>query len=264
MIKEVLLRDYPFRDIKPLLCGEQKCKSGHAFGPAMRPYYLLHYIFSGQGVFKTSKGTYSVNQGDIFIIHPFEITYYEADQKEPWHYCWVGFELNLPIDTWLEEDVIALPQAEYLFKAIKESDLIETGREFYICSKIYELLIQVEDRKRANKEMINVYIDQAKNYIMANYMKSITIEGLAEKLGLERSYFSNIFKKRIGKSPQAYLVEFRLNKAAELMGLYGYTPGEAAISVGYQDSFNFSKMFKKRFGVSPSEYRKNLIVKNRS
>ncbi len=257
MIKEVLLRDYPFKDIKPLLCGEEKCRNGHAFGPATRPYYLLHYVLSGKGRFESSRGSYNVKQGEIFVIHPFEVTYYEADQKEPWHYCWVGFELDLPIRTCLEEDVISLPQAEYIFKAIKESDLIETGREFYICSKIYELLIQVEDRKRENKEAVSIYIDKAKNYIMANYMKPITIEGLAEKLGLERSYFSNIFKKKMGKSPQAYLVEFRLTKAAELMGLYDYKPGEAATSVGYHDLFNFSKMFKKKFGISPTEYKKN-------
>ena len=58
----------------------------------------------------------------------------------------------------------------------------------------------------------------------------------------------------MGKSPQAYLVEFRLTKAAELMGLYDYKPGEAATSVGYHDLFNFSKMFKKKFGISPTEY----------
>lgn len=166
----------------------------------------------------------------------------------------------MPIRTCLEEDVISLPQAEYIFKAIKENDLIETGREFYICSKIYELLVQVEDRKRENKEAVSIYIDKAKNYIMANYMKPITIEGLAEKLGLERSYFSNIFKKKMGKSPQAYLVEFRLTKAAELMGLYDYKPGEAATSVGYHDLFNFSKMFKKKFGISPTEYKKTIDI----
>ncbi|MBS5112612.1 MAG: AraC family ligand binding domain-containing protein, partial [Coprobacillus cateniformis] len=80
-IKEVLLRDYPFKDIKPLLCGEEKCRNGHAFGPATRPYYLLHYVLSGKGRFESSRGSYNVKQGEIFVIHPFEVTYYEADQN---------------------------------------------------------------------------------------------------------------------------------------------------------------------------------------
>lgn len=256
MVKEILLRDYPFQDIKPLICGEEDCESGHDFGPATRPYYLIHYVLSGKGSFQSPRGMYEVKQGEMFIIHPFEVTYYKADVKEPWHYCWVGFEMHLPAQVYLEEDVIHLPHAEHIFKGIKESEWIETGREFYICSKIYELLLQLGAGQIENREGASSYIDKAKNYIMANYMKPITVEGLAEKLGLERSYFSNLFKKQMGKSPQTYLVEFRLIKAAELMSLYDYKPGEAATSVGYSDLFNFSKMFKKKFGMSPTDYKK--------
>lgn len=256
MVKEILLREYPFGDVKPLICGEEKCRGGHVFGPATRSYYLLHYVLSGQGVYRSKRGQYTVKKGEIFVIHPYEVTYYEADQKDPWHYCWVGFEMNLPGKMYLEADIIHLPQGEHIFRGIKDSDRIESGQEFYICSKIYELLAQLEARKGGEKKSGKDYVDKARNYIMANYMKPIKIEELGDKLGLERSYFSNLFKKHVGKSPQAYLVEFRLVKAAELMIMHQYKPGEAAINVGYTDIFNFSKMFKKKFGMSPTEYIK--------
>lgn len=255
MIKEVLLREYPFGDIKPLICGEENCKPEHVYGPSTRPYYLLHYVLSGKGYFENQNSKYAVTKGDIFVIRPFEVIYYKADKKDPWHYCWVGFEMNLPCKSYLEEDIIRLPQGEHIFRALKDSDAIGEGKELYVCSKIYELLAQLETRQIGDKKSGKAYIDKAKNYIMANYMKDIGVEDLATKLGLERSYFSTLFKKHIGKSPQEYLVEFRLMKAAELMVMYDYRPGEAAVNVGYADIYNFSKMFKKKFGISPTAYK---------
>jgi ABC-2 type transport system ATP-binding protein len=47
-----------------------------------------------------------------------------------------------------------------------------------------------------------------------------------------------------------------LEKAAELLTVYGQSPSTAGISVGYPDLYHFSKIFKKHFGVSPREYQK--------
>lgn len=254
MVKEVLLRSYPFKDIKPLLCGEEICVSEHAFGPATRDYYLLHYVLSGKGVFHTPRGKYEVVKGDVFVIRPFEVTYYKAHKKEPWHYCWVGFESTLPIESLLGEDIVHLPQAEHLFRGIKESDTIHKGRELYVCAKIFELLGQIEMMEEEKRDQTLAYIEQVQNYISAYYMKAISVELLAQKVGLERSYFSRTFKTYMGKSPQQYIVDFRLEKAAELISMHGYTPTQAAMSVGYKDLFQFSKMFKKKFGIPPSQY----------
>ncbi|MGL4736001.1 MAG: AraC family transcriptional regulator [Cellulosilyticaceae bacterium] len=255
MLREILLRAYPFGDIKPLVCGEETCEKAHAFGPATRDYYLLHYVLSGKGRFRTPRGQYEVGKGQFFVIRPFEVTYYEADQMEPWHYCWVGFESQLDLGYLLCADVMSLPQGEHLFRAMKDSDGLAAGREFYVCAKLYELLGQLEAVGVPQKDQSRVYVEQVQNYISANYMKPITVELLAQKVGLERSYFSRVFRSYIGKSPQQYLVDFRLEKAAELISSHSYTPTRAAQSVGYGDFFNFSKMFKKKFGSAPSQYK---------
>lgn len=255
MVREILLRAYPLGDVKPLMCGEEICEKGHAFGPATRDHYLLHYVLSGKGCFKTPRGEYEVTKGQFFVIRPFEITYYEASKQVPWHYCWVGFETQLEIERLLSCDVMTLPQGEHLFRAIKDSDRLQEGREFYVCAKIYELLGQLEGSGASQKDQTRIYVEQVLNYIGANYMKPITVTLLAQKVGLERSYFSRIFKGYVGKAPQQYLVDFRLEKAAELMSSHGYTPTEAARSVGYEDLCNFSKMFKKKLGSAPSQYK---------
>ncbi|MFQ7553124.1 MAG: AraC family ligand binding domain-containing protein [Blautia marasmi] len=73
-------------------CGTEPCTPGHAFGPAVRPHYLIHVVLDGKGVYKRNGETYHLKAGDAFLISPMESTYYQADTKEPWRYAWVGFD----------------------------------------------------------------------------------------------------------------------------------------------------------------------------
>jgi hypothetical protein len=61
-----------------------------AMGPAVREYYLFHYIFSGKGCFRTGERTYFLHEGQGFLIFPGDLNYYEADTVAPWSYGWLG------------------------------------------------------------------------------------------------------------------------------------------------------------------------------
>ena len=92
-------------------------------------------------------------------------------------------------------------------------------------------------------------------------MRDVSIGELAGKLNLNRSYFSTLFRKKTGKSPQQYLTDYRMGCACQLMTEHGYSPGKAALSTGYPDIFSFSRMFKKHFGVFPREYSRRQTEK---
>ena len=90
----------------------------------------------------------------------------------------------------------------------------------------------------------------------AYYYPRITIENVAAKLHVNKSYFSEIFKEAMGVSPKHYLNEIRMKKAAERLCKEDFTVSAVAISVGFPDAFSFSRAFKKYHGCSPSEYVK--------
>lgn len=256
VMKMIFLANKNLKDINPMECGEEYCSPDFYRGPTSRQYYLLHYIFEGKGTFRTNSNKYTVTKGQIFVMHPYEVVYYYADPSNPWHYCWIGFEMSIECSVINNNSIVDIPQAEHIFNLIKNADNIDNQRELYLCGKIYELLSMLEQPKVSKRSLTLEYAKKAKQYIDINYMHPISIAQIAKDLNINRSYFSTIFRKHIGKSPQQYLLDVRLENAAELIANHNCSVSEAAISSGYPDIFNFSKMFKNKFGVSPSYYAK--------
>jgi len=195
----------------------------------------LHYVINGKGVYYTPNGSYIVEKGQIFVIKPNEMTAYQADGDDPWHYYWIGFESSLELSNSL-------------------GDGIDQGREFFICGRIYDLLYMLSNKNHPG-EKGERYVRMAQGYIHKHYqMPDLRVDALAKSLNLDRAYFSKIFRKHIGKSPQQYIVDYRLEKSVELMTCSDLTPGEAAREVGYGSTLDFSRMFSRHFGMSPSAF----------
>ncbi|EKQ56612.1 MULTISPECIES: AraC family transcriptional regulator [unclassified Clostridium] len=266
MHHDILVLNQNFKDLNPLLCGVEECCKSHEFGPASREYFLIHYIVDGKGKFKIRDKTYILKKGNIFIIRPNEITYYEADNEDPWKYIWIGFNLNLSGNlfekaSFLRKDILYSQASEYIFRSMLESEKFQISKEIFLTSKLYELfsiLIEEENNEAVN-DFPKIYVMKAESYILANYMREITVESISNYLGINRGYFSTIFKKSIGKSPKQYIIDVRLEKAARFLLENNFSPSEAARSTGYIDIFNFSKMFKKKFGVSPLYYKSKML-----
>lgn len=82
-----------------------------------------------------------------------------------------------------------------------------------------------------------------------------TVVSLAGAAGMSRAAFARRFTALVGQPPLAYLTEWRMALAAELLARPGTTVAAAARQVGYADAFGFSAAFKRVRGVSPSAVR---------
>lgn len=258
-------------DLSVYYCGTEKCSPTHSFGPAVRDHFLVHYILSGEGFYHVDDKIYKLSKNQGFLIWPNVPTYYEADHKNPWNYVWVGFSgvkakaylahANLsrenPIFTYDKGDLLK----DTIFKML-EYQKLDFANELRIQGLLFlflsELVSIANAPVSASENPKEIYINKCIQFIEKNYSMSITINSLAEYVGLNRCYLSSLFKAILNTSPQEFLINFRMNKACELMKNDTLSISDISRSVGYLDPFAFSRMFKSVIGQSPSEYRKNI------
>ena len=50
--------------------GHSVTGPGHRYGPAVRSYYLIHFILAGKGTFQANQHTYHLHAGQGFLIEP--------------------------------------------------------------------------------------------------------------------------------------------------------------------------------------------------
>lgn len=257
MQKNEIVINERYAGVNPVQFGSETCSPGHSFGPSVRTHWLLHYVVSGFGTFVRENEIFRVCPGEMFVIPPYEETYYEADHHKPWRYIWIGFTLEGTIPEVMTESVIRCVRVGSIFDEMLRCNQFNNGRSAYLNSKIWELFAVLLEEE----EVKNDYVNKALNYMNAEYVHGVTVSQVAEKMRLDRSYFSTLFKAEMGMSPQKYLMHLRLEKAAELITIYGESPTTAGISVGYPDLYHFSKIFKQHFGYSPRMYQKKYQEK---
>lgn len=254
MYESEIITGKNYQDINPVIFGHESCEPSHHHGPAIRTYWLLHFVVSGKGYFSIENREYSVRAGEIFVIPPYTEAYYEADAENPWEYIWIGFVTSTSLPAQLT-DVMTIQKAGHIFKSMKTAQNMNAGRTEFLCGKLWELFSAILE----NTDVGFNYIDTALNIIHTEYMLGITVQEIADRLNLERTYFSHIFKKAVGLSPKKYLLSHRMKRAADLILNHGQSISITASSVGYSDIYVFSKMFKQFYGVSPTQCKASDI-----
>ena len=135
MKKDVLFNRH-LSDLNPILIGREVCAPGHAFGPSVRKYTLIHCVVKGKGIFEKENKRYTVHEGEAFLILPEEVTYYCADGEDPWEYHWVAFDGSLA------EKFRELPPVFPLSSSWTQRMLATEGldmREYRIASLLFQM-----------------------------------------------------------------------------------------------------------------------------
>lgn len=263
-----------FVDLGLYQFGREQCKPAHSFGPAARNHYLFHYVVSGAGTLMAdnSKGitqTYSIKSKQGFMIFPDQITTYIADRELPWDYIWIEFD-GLRVKAILEAAGLTVNSPVYRAKSkslredmMNEMLYMTQNREsspFHLIGHLY-LFLDYLTRSSAGmhinqgSQLRDFYIHEALNFIEHNFQNDISVEEIAAVCGLNRSYFGKIFKEALGKTPQEFLLSYRMAKAADLLKLTQLSVGDISSAVGYANQLHFSRAFKNVYGASPRAWR---------
>ena len=133
----------------------------------------------------------------------------------------------------------------------------------YIIMDAFIELNNIFDNNVTEKEIFagknySFLLNKAKDFVEKNYMNcDISLNNVAEYIGLSPTYFSTIFKQELGINFIDYLTKTRINEAKILLRSTDKRISDIAMEVGYRDQHYFSSSFKKYQGDTPKAYREN-------
>lgn len=249
------------------LCGWEECAPGHAFGPAIRPHYLFHYILRGKGIFQAGGRQYALHAGQGFLICPQESTYYAADETEPWQYCWFGFDgyeaeailarCELSEQNRIFHDTTAGVLEQALIQLVETFDSPHYN-DYAAIGQLYLVFSHMARHAHPCPQPGKGYADAAADFIGNNYSYDIKIGDIARHIGIDRTYLYKAFLLRYQCSPQQYLIRYRLDMACRLLESTDASITEIACSCGFKDTPSFYKRFCQRYAQPPAQYRRNF------
>lgn len=266
--QQIMSRRTASEELHLISCGYEQCTQDNSYGPAMRHYYILHFVLKGKGHFFVGDRHYLIEQGQYFLISPNVLTFYRADTKDPWDYAWICFNGTKAADILqhcgiqTQDPVRNYPKIQEMKTLIMDMmDHYEQtpAGEYHMQSVLYEIFAKLCESAngayRPSEAADNDYVIQAADYILSSFDPNITVKDIADHLHISRSYLFALFKKNMNISPQQFLIMTRITSARELLADTDLSIEVVANSCGYQNAFAFSRAFKKETGLSPREYR---------
>ena len=148
------------------------------------------------------------------------------------------------------ENMIPQETLEQTFKEIEKAPTAE-ALEQLLCLILQERMgLSKIALSKFKKEVQAVII-----YVNAHYMDKLTLDSIADYVGLNREYLSRLFSKETGIGLFQYINEVRMKRAGEMIrsNKQVYIK-EVAAAVGFDDPYFFSRKFKDFYGKTPSEY----------
>lgn len=99
-------------------------------------------------------------------------------------------------------------------------------------------------------------------YIEEHLTEQLSLEKLANEAQLSKYQLIRLFHKEQDMTPWNFLISKRIDKVKKLLE-EGYSPGQAAIEVGFYDQSHLNRVFRERTGLTPKEYQRQEF-KNRN
>lgn len=243
-------------------------------------HFELVYVKRGMADFETSEETVSLSPHSIVIIKPHQIHKFTVTSRS----CeFLVLEFTINIDAKLPPNIAEvtdiineLQQRPHIvltpgpknavLNALKRIIWARHNREKWDDLLAYLLLMELlvylsrevlSSSGFSGEKGINDAMMRARDYILENYDKHISLSELASHVYLSESYLSHCFKARFGTSPKNFILQVRINRAKELLSSTDMKINDIALKVGFLSQQRFNDAFKRLENLTPLNYRKN-------
>ena len=174
---------------------------------------------------------------------------------------------KLPVNLFRKESAEAARLGEMIRGVYRECSEKQLGYELALRAKFSELylflvrlLARVPAVSAPTTERLTddsaMKLKSALSYMEQNYTYNISMQEVAEQVGMDYYQFSRFFRRMTNKRFNEYLSELRLSRAKKMLLTDDKTVSEVAMECGFDYLSYFSDKFKKLYGIAPQDFRK--------
>ena len=263
-----------YEEISP---GDAYPTRGHADGYYFEfergrelPEYQLLYLTEGEGTFRsTTFRETTIREGDLFLLFPDEWHTYRPNPRTGWKSYWIGFKGRNMDDrvragfltpqkpiyhVGFSDEIVSLYREAYETAQIEAAYVQQllAGMVNHLIGLMYSLERNIQlGRNKTHVDMIS----RARLRIRESLESDLTIQQVADEMGVSYSNFRKLFKEHTGISPAIYQQDLRLQRAKELLSTTDMSIKEIAYRLNFESPDYFSAKFKIKTGRRPSELR---------
>ncbi len=148
----------------------------------------------------------------------------------------------------------------YALKAFEQEDKMLLEAQACFAQVLADLFTRhARPHQSSNQTKHNpAVIRRASEFIHAHIAENLSLEEIAQEVGVSRFHFLRLFKTTTGLAPHAYLLQRRVELAKALIE-QGRPLVEASHDAGFADQSHMTRRFKAAYGITPGQYQKALI-----
>lgn len=224
--------------------------------------YQLIYIYKGAGHFFLNQKWTALSAGNVVLYRPLEpqqYSYYAKDKPEIYWIHFTGSQCEAVLDRYSLENCYIGENlsVKLLFQYIITE--LQLKKQHYETIVLADFSILLSEIHRSLEQMLrpcenDFTIDRLICELNSKYMQDWSISSMADFCKLSNSYFSHMFKERMGVSPMRFLNNLRIEKAKDFLMTNSMSVAAAAQFAGFEDPLYFSRVFKKSTGIAPHEF----------
>ncbi len=222
----------------------------------------IMYVKEGKGAFEVEGKIYPVQSGNLMIVNP-DTLHSEMSNGDKFSVYIIGIEnyvLQNPLGVY-EPIKLASDRVGYYLEQLfldyesQNADFIENITCLFSLI-INEITLNADyTPQRYVKSSGNEVTNLVKKYLDEHFLEEVSIDLLSRKFFANRTTLMHNFKKFVGKSIKAYVLEKRLEDAENWLKISNLTATEICYRSGFQTPAYFCKYFKGKYGLTPNEYR---------
>ncbi len=236
----------------------------HAFVASFQ-YVRVYYIREGEAELTLTTGKQILRAGHLYFIPSFQIL--SGDCAEHLGHYFIHLIPDVFTEHFfslfaLEKEIpLDAAVADYLFQNVIRH-FAHGGTHAKIVTNnsmrlILSYFLRMTDEGGETGQDLSKFV-QVFDYIDKHINEPIRLSELSGLMFMNQVYFSNLFKKTFGISPQQYIQQKKLDRACLLLADRSLSIASVAADLRFYDPAAFTAFFKKHTGQTPKEFRAGL------